>query len=387
MATDRIFGNAHSPPTPPDAVTNWYEIDNADDVPSPTLLIYPDRIEENLRRMIKIVGDPSRLRPHVKTHKLPQVIEMKVRAGIRKFKASTIAEAEMTAAAGGDDVLIAYPCVGPNVPRLIGLIQTYPQTRFATLVDNQASLQTLSDAAVAAGVEVTLLIDLNVGMNRTGIEPGPEAVELYRQLDSMPGVVAGGLHAYDGHLKDPDHDALSDSARPVRDKVGEMIKELERGGLEVPRLIAGGTPTLTLWATESDAELGAGTTVLWDFGQAEVSPDLDYLNAAVLLARVVSRPTPDRLCLDLGYKAVAAEMPQPRVRWFTLEDAEPVQQSEEHLVLQTDRAADYPVGTVMYGIPRHICPTVALQSEVWCVRDGIAQETWPVVARARRITI
>lgn len=368
-------------------MTHWYEIENADRIASPTLLIYPERIEENLRRMIAMVGDPSRLRPHVKTHKLPQVVEMKVRAGIRKFKASTIAEAEMTAAAGGDDVLIAYPCVGPNVPRLIGLVQTYPQTRFATLVDNPASLRTLSDAAVAAGVEVTLLLDLNVGMNRTGIAPGPEAVELYRQLDSMPGVLAGGLHAYDGHLHDPDREALANSARPVRDQVRGMISELEKSGIEVPRLIAGGTPTLTLWATESDAELGAGTTVLWDFGQAEVSPDLDYLNAAVLLSRVVSRPTPDRLCLDLGHKAVASEMPPPRARWFTLEDAEAVMQSEEHLVLRTDRAAEYPVGTVLYGIPRHICPTVALQSEVWCVEDGVARETWPVVARARRITI
>jgi len=133
--------------------------------------------------------------------------------------------------------------------------------------------------------------------------------------------------------------------------------------------------------------VGAGTPALWDFGQAEISPDLDYLNAAVLLSRVISRPAEDRICLDLGYKAVASEMPQPRVRWFGLEDAPVVMQSEEHLVLQTSQADAFPVGQVLYGIPRHICPTVALYSEVWCVREGRAVERWPVVARARRLTI
>jgi len=105
------------------------------------------------------------------------------------------------------------------------------------------------------------------------------------------------------------------------------------------------------------------------------------------LARVISRPTRDRLCLDLGYKSVACESPQPRVRFFGLEDAEIMLQNEEHLVLQTERASDYPVGTVVYGIPRHICPTVAMHSYVWQVKDAIATERWPVVARTRRITI
>ncbi len=369
------------------AVTPWYEIDNVQEIASPALLIYPDRVEENLRRMIAMAGDVSRLRPHVKTHKLPQIVELKLRAGIDKFKASTIAEAEMTAAAGGRDVMIGYQCVGPAAKRLARLIKAFPETRFSALVDNPATLKELATEALAAGVEITLFVDLNVGMDRTGIEPGPAAIELYQTLAATPGLIAGGLHAYDGHLHDPDREQMSAAAEAVRERVETLMASLRQAGLIVPKLIAGGTPSSPLWAASSEAEVGAGTTVLWDFGQPTVSPDHDFLNAAVLLARVISRPTHDRLCLDLGHKAVAAEMPQPRVRWFTLEDAEPVLQNEEHLVLKTDRAGDYPVGTVIYGIPRHICPTVALQSEVVCVRDRVACETWPVVARARRITI
>jgi D-serine deaminase-like pyridoxal phosphate-dependent protein len=118
-----------------------------------------------------------------------------------------------------------------------------------------------------------------------------------------------------------------------------------------------------------------------------VSPDLDFLNAAVLLVRVVSRPTPDRLCLDLGHKAVAREMPHPRVRIFGLEDATFPVHNEEHLVVQTPRAAEFPEGTVLYALPRHVCPTVALHAEVVVVDRGRAVDRWPVTARARRLMV
>src|SRR5690606_38198951 len=152
---------------------------------------------------------PARLRPHVKTHKLSQIIAMKRELGIDKFKTSTIAEAEMTATAGGHDVLLAYQCVGPAATRLAALIRQFPDTHLASSVDNPATLAELAAAAAAAGVTIELLIDLNVGMNRTGIAPGEAAVELYRQISQTPGVTPGGLHAYDGHLKNTDHAALA----------------------------------------------------------------------------------------------------------------------------------------------------------------------------------
>jgi len=368
-------------------VTGWYQIQNAAEVETPSLLIYPDRVRENLARMVTFAGDPSRLRPHVKTHKLPQIVEMKLQAGITKFKTSTIAEAEMTAAAGGQDILLAYQPVGPGASRLARLIQTFPQTQFLALVDNPDSLTEIAGAANSAGVTMELLIDLNVGMNRTGIAPGPDALSLYQLMSHTPGVVAGGLHAYDGHLHNPDPNTVQQSVEQVFVQIDLLIQQIKQAGCEVPRVIAGGTPTSPLLIPHAGVEVGAGTTVLWDFGQAATTPYLDCLNAAVLIARVISRPTADRLCIDLGYKAVACESPQPRVRWFGLEDAQIVLQNEEHLVMQTDRADDYPVGTVLYGLPRHICPTVAMHSYVWCVENSVATERWPVVARTRRITI
>jgi D-serine deaminase-like pyridoxal phosphate-dependent protein len=111
------------------------------------------------------------------------------------------------------------------------------------------------------------------------------------------------------------------------------------------------------------------------------------LNAAALLTRVVSKPGPDLLCLDLGHKSVASEMPQPRVIFPELPDAQFVAHNEEHLVLRTQRAAEFPIGTALYGIPWHICPTVALHSSAYVVEGQRVTAEWPVVARARKITI
>ena len=117
-------------------MSDWYKISNEDDVASPAMLVYPDRIKENIRRMVVGAGGAEHLRPHVKTHKMPQIIAMKLEAGITKFKVATIAEAEMTAAAGGKDILLAHQPVGPGERRFAELVKEFPQTRFATIADN-----------------------------------------------------------------------------------------------------------------------------------------------------------------------------------------------------------------------------------------------------------
>lgn len=369
------------------STTDWFHVTNAEDVPSPALLIFPDRVEENIRRMIAIAGTPDRLRPHVKTHKLPQIVALQLAHGITRFKTATIAETEMCAAAGALDVLLAYQPVGPNVRRMVELVRQFPATSFACLADNLASVAALDAEAIAAGVKLRVFLDLNVGMNRTGIVPGPDAAAVYHAIARAPGLEPAGLHAYDGHLHDPDAASIARNHRAAFVPVWALRDELRADRLPVPCLVAGGSPTFPLFQDHPEVELSAGTTVLWDWGQLEKTPYIDLLHAAVLLTRVISHPAKNRICLDLGHKAVASEMPHPRVKLLGLDDASFVLQSEEHLVVETPRAAEFPVGTALYGVPRHICPTVALHSEVFVVRAGRVQERWPVVARARRITI
>jgi len=114
---------------------------------------------------------------------------------------------------------------------------------------------------------------------------------------------------------------------------------------------------------------------------------LEFLNAALVLTRVISKPGNNRLCLDLGHKAIAAEKPHPRVQFLNLPDANAVTHSEEHLVVETSRADEFQVGDVLYGIPRHVCPTVALHAEVVVIRAGVAMERWRVTSRDRKLTV
>lgn len=367
--------------------TDWMRLTNPDETLSPSLLIFPDRVAENLRRMIALAGGVERLRPHVKTHKLPQIVALKLAHGIRKFKTSTIAESEMCAVAGAPDVMLAYQPVGPNVRRIIELVRKFPGTRFSCIADNLATVSALSSAAVAAGVTLDVWIDLNVGMNRTGIVPGPEAFAVYRAIAQAPGLRPAGLHVYDGHLIAQDKDQRRRDSVAATAPAFRLRDELLAAGLPVPAIVGGGTPTLAIHAQNAGVELGAGTTVLWDVSDAQKSPHYDFLHAAVLFMRVISHPAPNHICIDLGHKSVASERPHPRVKLFGIDDAEFVNHSEEHLVVKTARAAEFPVGTPVYGIPFHICPTVALQSEVYAVRDGRVFGTWPVVARARRLTV
>ena len=366
---------------------NWYTVSNADVVDTPALLVYPDRVRENVARMIRYAGGTERLRPHVKTHKMPEVIELQLEAGISKFKCATLAEAEMVADAGGTDILLAYQLLGPKVPRLARLIQAYPATVFSTLVDDEAATRALSSGMAEAGVEVEVLLDIDAGMHRTGIPIGPRAADLYRWIDDLPGLAPGGLHVYDGQHRERDLQARAAACEAAFAPIEVFRRELESAGLSVPRVVAGGTPTFPIHARHADRECSPGTCVFWDASYQGKFPDLDFLHAAVMATRVVSKPAGNRLCLDLGYKAIASDNPDPRVVLLDLPDAKTVVHNEEHLAIESPQAERFSVGDVLYGIPWHVCPTCALHRQAVVIENGVAVGHWNVLARDRQLSI
>jgi D-threonine aldolase len=368
-------------------IASWYSVSNVDEIASPALLVYPDRVEENIRRMIRVAGGVERLRPHMKTNKLAEVIRMHLQQGITRFKCATIAEAEIAAVCQAPDVLFAYQPVGPNIRRFIELVRTFPRTTFAALVDDAEVIEALSKAATEARVVLNVFLDVDCGMHRTGVAAGTAAAEVYRTIVNASGLNAAGLHAYDGHIHDTDLDERRRASDDAFDLVQALEKNLTGSGLSVPTIVMGGTPTFPFHAKRADVQCSPGTTVFWDFGYSTTLPDLDFLPAVLLLTRVISKPGTNLLCFDLGHKAVASEMPPPRVQMLGLPNAKAVGHSEEHLVLETPRAKEIPVGTPFYGMPWHICPTVALHSEAIVIRDARAEDRWQVVGRARRITI
>lgn len=374
---------------------SWLSLENPEDVASPALLLWPDRIEFNIRHMLaQVGGDASLLRPHVKTHKMTEVVKLQLDAGIDRYKCATIAEAEMTAAAGASDVLLAYQPVGPNIARLRALQEKFPDTSFAAIVDDADNLARIAGYFASEGAELRLFADIDCGMGRSGIAPGRGALDLCRGILDTDGVAFAGLHVYDGHIHEPDVRVRGEQFEAARHVVEPFLGQLEEAGIEVPLIVGGGSPTFP-WHARLAGEMGyryecsPGTTLLWDAGYGTNHPDLGFQVAAGLLTRVLSKPGSGRLCLELGHKAVSGENPiGNRVRFPGIPDAVPVMQSEEHLVIETAAAADWSVGDVVLGIPWHVCPTVALHQEGVVIRDAKATgERWRVVARDRRISV
>ena len=373
-----------------ESISQWFEFKEVADVPSPALLVYRDRVQENIRRMLSIAGGPDRLRPHIKTHKMREVLDLQLLVGIKKFKCATIAEAELAATAGVPDLLLAYQPVGPATRRLAELVKTFRHTKFSVICDNEAALAELSKAfsspkEIDGGLEV--LIDIDVGQHRTGVPAGSEAVKLYRAIASSPNLKPGGLHAYDGHISDADPAIRKAACNAAFAPVAILRYELRSADLPVPRVVAGGSPTFPFHALRPDVECSPGTTVFWDSGYGNKLRDLDFLPAALVMTRIVSKPGHNLLCLDLGHKALGSEMPHPRVQFLNLPDYNAVTHSEEHLVIETAIADQFNIGDCLYGIPRHICPTVALYSSAIVIENHEIVGSWSVAARERRITI
>ncbi|OWK41838.1 D-TA family PLP-dependent enzyme [Fimbriiglobus ruber] len=369
-----------------------YQIADAAELFTPALVFFPALIRANIARVIELAGGPERLRPHVKTHKTREIARLQLESGVTKHKAATIAEAEMLADVGAPDVLLSYPLVGPNMRRLATLVTRFPGTAFSATIENKEAADDLARAAATAGRNIGFLVDLDVGQHRTGVAAGEAAAALYEYASRLPGLTAGGLHAYDGHNHQEGRADRETAARAGLAPVLELRAKLERRGLSVPRVIAGGTPTFPVYAAIRDVpglECSPGTYVLHDHGYGSRYTDLTGVTpAAVLLTRVISRPTANRVTFDLGNKSVAADpLMVKRVHLLDVPEYTIVGHNEEHLIIETPHADRYRPGDLAYALPGHVCPTCALHREALTVENGRVTGRWAIAARDRVLTV
>ena len=366
----------------------WYTISDVEKLDSPALVIYPERVKENIHLLKSMVDDPRRLRPHVKTHKTEEATRLLLEAGIQKFKCATIAEADMLGSCQAKDVLLAYQPVGPKLLRFIELIKKYPATEFACLTDDQAVARHISQMALRQEVTVSVYIDLNVGMNRTGISPNENALQLYELCTQLAGIRIEGLHAYDGHLHESDPEKRTRACHAAFAPVEQLSQSLVEKGYALPRVVVGGSPTFPIHAQRQGVECSPGTFVYWDKGYQDLLPDQPFLPAALVISRIISLPNETTICLDLGHKSVAAENPLwRRIHFLNAPNFTPVSQSEEHLVVEAEAGHPWKIGDVLYGLPIHICPTCALYESASIVEAGSITTTWNIVARNRAINL
>ena len=365
----------------------WYELIDSSMVISPSLLVFPERIEKNIELMVEMAGGTQSLRPHIKTHKMAEIVKMQMAQGIQKFKCATIAEAELLALCGAEDILLAMQAVGANMTRFYNLMDAYPNASFSTLVDNKKTLNEFIALSKTRNTKIGLWLDIDNGMHRTGIQVGNKAKELYKSMVENPLIIANGLHTYDGHIRNEDLEERRRVCDTAFEPVLSFKAKLEREGLGPISMVAGGSPTFPIHSNRPNIESSPGTTLLWDERYGTSFREMDFKIAAVLLTRIISKPGKNKICFDLGHKSIAPEMPFPRVRIFGLEHCEQIGQSEEHLVVHCDNAQDYKVGDVFYAIPMHICPTVAKYDSVLTVENNAITGSWKVAARNQKINI
>lgn len=360
-----------------------YNSMNYKDLDSPALVIFEDRVIENISEMIRVAGGTARLMPHVKTHKMRAVMDRMIAAGITRFKAATIAEAELAAMAGAESVLIAHQLVGPKIGRLRSLIEKYPLTAFSTLAD----CREVADELAAKMEEVSVYLDINNGMNRTGHEVNDDLWPFLEYVTDKGNITVKGLHIYDGHITDADFAEREKRVSEGMILLDKFIRRAEDklGNLE---LVCGGSPAFTAHVRAENRILSPGTGVFWDWGYGDKFREQHFRPAAFVLTRVISKPTAGIITVDMGHKAVSAENPVDfRIRFPEHPDLKLKSQSEEHSVLETGRWNDYKVGDILLGIPYHVCPTVNLYDQAYVFNNGKYSGTWEIAARKRKITL
>lgn len=366
---------------------NWFEVKNVEELDSPSLLIYKEKVESNISKMIDITADNDRLMPHIKTNKMENVVKMMIEKGLYQFKCATVAEAELAAKAGAKKALIAHQMVGPKIDRLIRLTEKYPEVQFASLVDDWATVQLTNSKFEKVGKKALIYIDINSGMDRSGHALGQSLADLIAEIGYLDHVQLYGFHVYDGHIRADDFTERKTAIESGFAAVKAFIEKYKLDNEEF-HVIAGGTPAFTSHASEIERICSPGTCVLWDWGYGDKFAEQPFEYAAVVLSRVISKPAQGIIATDMGHKAVSSENPiHTRIRFLNLENYELLSQSEEHGVIRVDNWDDIKVGDVLYGVPFHVCPTVNLYDEAYVISENESKEIWNVEGRKRRISL
>ncbi len=358
-----------------------------DELQTPALVVYLDRVRENVARMIDYVGGADRWRPHLKTTKLPEVWAELLAAGVRQFKCATTREAAVMldlASARGEhiDLLVAYPHRGPSLRRLGELAGAAKDADVSVLVEDPLMLQAVPST-------LGVFVDLNPGMNRTGVPL--DRADVIEAIARGAAARFRGLHYYDGHLYGQDLEARRSQIHAGYEALLEAVARLDICGLRVGEVVTAGTPAFH-HALQFERfvhvpfahRVSPGTVVFHDARSELQNPDVSLEPAALVLARVVSHPADGLLTCDAGSKSVAAEAGDPCAFPLGARGLEALTPSEEHLPLRCtgERPAR---GQELLLVPRHVCPTVNLAEHALLVERGRAPRLVPVAARGHEV--
>lgn len=365
-----------------------YSFEGSDAIITPALIYYKELIQKNTLTAINMAHGATHLWPHIKSHKMADVIRLSIDCGITRFKCATIAEAEVAANCGASHVILAYPLVGPNINRFINLLQAFPDTHFYAIGDDLDMLTLLGKKAVESSINIDILTDVNMGMDRTGV-PLDNLEEFCNSCAQINGLTLRGLHCYDGHRTEHHYEERKKMVLPIDEKLKSVLKSIQENTPTCTIVVIGGSPSFPCHTDFPDAFFSPGTLFVYDYGYSKKFPDLAYTPAAAILTRIISNPDRGIFSLDLGYKGIAADPEGTRGLLLGIDNCEEMFQSEEHWTfrMKPGHEDECPkVGEEFFVIPTHICPTSALYPSAVLVENGKVVDTWEVSARNRKIT-
>jgi len=361
---------------------------NYQELPTPALTIDLDIVEGNLQRMAGYCHQHGLgLRPHTKTHKTPEVGRMQMEHGAVGLTVAKVGEAEVMAAAGLDNILIAYPIWGEEKLRRIASLAR--EHTILLSLDNEATAEGLSRAASAAGATVGVLVEFDVGMRRCGVEPGPDALELARKIEKMPGLNFRGLMTFPGNIWGSEADREK-GAKQVAELVDQTLEPFRKAAMDVAIVSAGSTPSAFLsHKIPGVTEIRPGTYVYNDLNTYYQGACRLEDCAARVVSTVVSTAVPGRAMIDAGSKSLSSDAlgsGPAKGHGYVVEapDAPVIKLNEEHGHLDiTNSTHKFYVGEVVSVIPNHVCTCVNMHDEVFLVRKGQVEGTWKVAARGK----
>ena len=365
-----------------------FRVAETNKVLTPSLVVYPEMIASNIAQTLQLLGgDGDRWRVHVKTAKLGYTLKMLLDRGVRNFKCATTLELLVACRSGAKDVLFAYPAVGANARRVKEIADEFPAVRISVLVENEEQIRQWS------GSSLGIFIDINPGMNRTGVEQGKggEIVTLVTAI-RQAGLRFQGLHYYDGHYGGLEEPARTAAAHKGYERLLQIVNEIEASGAGAIEIITAGTPTFPCSLSfpgfgnkEFVHRISPGTVVYNDATSlAQLSTEFGFKPAVLVLSRVVSRPRTGMMCCDGGHKAVSADAGVPTCLVVGHPELTPESPSEEHLPMRIVSGAAGPlIGDVIYLLPRHVCPTVNNFECALLAEKGVITGVEKVTARGR----
>ena len=356
---------------------------NKHDIDTPALCIDLDAFEANLREVMDTCREQEiAWRPHAKCHKSPDIAKQLLSAGAIGLTCAKLGEAEVFAAAGVRDLLIANLVVGPQKVRR--LVELRRQADPIVCLDHVEQAEPISRAMVEAGLKVRALIEVDIGLQRVGVAPGEATLQLAQQIAQLPGIELVGIMGYEGHLL-LIQDAAEKEAK-IREGLGllaETRQLLEKNGIRCGIVSCGGTGSFALCATQPGiTEIQSGGAIFMDAFYRHKCNVQEFQYALTILTTIVSRPAPDRAIIDAGRKTMNAEVHMPHV--LGREDIHIVSLSAEHGKLQLDESArNLNIGDRLELIPGYGDLTTVLHDRFYACRGDRVEAVWPLTARGK----